>query len=65
MTKTFLLLIVLTVSTTLVPQVFAQVQTDVPPVVSNAKPVTVERIKMHGASLEGNLERTFDFRVRL
>ena len=57
MTKTFLRLIVLTVSTTLAPQVFAQVQTDVPPVVSNAKPVTIERIKIHGASLEGNLEK--------
>ena len=57
MTKTFLCLIVLTVSTILAPQVFAQVQTDVPPVVPNAKPVTVERIKIHGASLEGNLEK--------
>jgi len=40
MTKTFLPLIVLTVSTTLAPQVLAQVQTEVqhtPPVVSNAK----------------------------
>ena len=34
----------------------AQVQTEVPPVVAGAKPVTVERIKIHGASLEGNLE---------
>ena len=34
----------------------AQVQTNVPPVVPNAKPVTVERIKVHGAALEGNLE---------
>jgi enterochelin esterase-like enzyme len=34
----------------------AQVQTEVPPVVPGAKPVTVERIKVHGASLEGNLE---------
>jgi S-formylglutathione hydrolase FrmB len=34
----------------------AQVQTEVPPVVSGAKPVTVERIRIHGASLEGNLE---------
>jgi enterochelin esterase-like enzyme len=34
----------------------AQVQTEVPPVVAGAKPVTVERIKVHGASLEGNLE---------
>lgn len=35
---------------------FAQVQTEVPPVVPGAKPVTVERIKIHGAALEGNLE---------
>ena len=34
----------------------AQVQTIVPPVVSGAKPVGVEHIKVHGASLEGNLE---------
>lgn len=34
----------------------AQVQTEVPPVVEGAKPVTVERIKIHGAALEGNLE---------
>jgi len=34
----------------------AQVQTIVPPVVPGAKPVTVEHIKVHGASLEGNLE---------
>ncbi len=35
---------------------FAQVQTNVPDVVAGAKPVTVERIRIHGASLEGNLE---------
>ena len=34
----------------------AQVKTEVPPVEPGAKPVTVERIKIHGASLEGNLE---------
>jgi len=34
----------------------AQVKTDAPPAVVGAKPVTVERIKIHGASLEGNLE---------
>jgi len=33
-----------------------QVQTLVPPVVAGAKPVTVEHIHVHGASLEGNLE---------
>lgn len=35
---------------------FAQVKTEVPDVVPNAKPVTVERIKIHGVALEGNLE---------
>ncbi|MBV9626163.1 MAG: alpha/beta fold hydrolase [Acidobacteria bacterium] len=34
----------------------AQVQTDVPPVVPGAKPLTVEHVKVHGAALEGNLE---------
>ncbi len=34
----------------------AQVQTEVPPVVVGARPVTVERIRIHGAWLEGNLE---------
>jgi S-formylglutathione hydrolase FrmB len=36
--------------------VLAQVQTEVPAVVPGAKPVPLERIKVHGASLEGNLE---------
>jgi S-formylglutathione hydrolase FrmB len=36
--------------------VFAQLQTDVPPAVAGARPVTVEHIKVHGAALEGNLE---------
>ncbi len=34
----------------------AQVQTEVPPAIPGAKPVTVERIKVHGTALEGNLE---------
>jgi S-formylglutathione hydrolase FrmB len=38
------------------PRLSAQVQTQVPAVVPGAKPVTVERIKIHGAALEGNLE---------
>jgi len=38
------------------PRLAAQVQTEVPPVVPGAKPVTVEHIKIHGAALEGNLE---------
>jgi len=37
-------------------QLMAQVQTDVPAAVPGAKPVPVERIKIHGKVLEGNLE---------
>jgi enterochelin esterase-like enzyme len=37
-------------------RVVAQVQTEVPPVVSGAKPVLMERIKVQAKSLEGNLE---------
>ena len=43
-------------SATLVLPLTAQVKTEVPPVVPGAKAVTVEHIKVHGASLEGNLE---------
>jgi len=35
---------------------WAQVKTEVPDVVPGARAVTVEQIKVHGASLEGNLE---------
>src|SRR4051812_9453105 len=34
----------------------AQVKTEVPPPVPDAKPVILERIKIHGNALEGNLE---------
>ena len=34
----------------------AQVQTEAPPAIPGAKPVKVERVKVHGAALEGNLE---------
>ena len=37
-------------------QLSGQVQTEVPAAVAGAKPVTVEQIKIHGKSLEGNLE---------
>jgi enterochelin esterase-like enzyme len=47
---------ILTVSLGLAGFALAQVQTIVPPVVPGAKPMTVEKIKVHGASLEGNLE---------
>ena len=36
--------------------VTAQVKTDPPPVVAGAKPVVMERITVHSAALEGNLE---------
>ena len=52
------LLYVMTLAMTVAPgsRLTAQVQTDVPPVVAGAKPVSVERIKIHGNALEGNLE---------
>ena len=53
----FLYLITLGVAVGLGPRVAAQVQTDVPAAVPGAKPVSVERIKIHGKALEGNLER--------
>jgi len=34
----------------------AQVATEVPPVVTGVRPATLEHIKVHGSSLEGNLE---------
>ncbi|HVR71176.1 MAG TPA: alpha/beta fold hydrolase, partial [Vicinamibacteria bacterium] len=49
------LLATLAASATAVPLV-AQVPTEVPPAVPGAKPVTMERIKVHGEALEGNLE---------
>jgi len=52
MMKKLVLVIMLAVSAGLM----AQVQTEVPPVVPNAKPVAVEHIKIHGTALEGNLE---------
>ena len=35
---------------------FGQAETPVPAIVPGAKPVRVERVKIHGAALEGNLE---------
>ena len=46
----------LAITVALGPRLAAQVQTEVPPVVPGAKPVTVEHIKVHGTALEGNLE---------
>jgi hypothetical protein len=36
--------------------VVAQVKTNVPDVIAGARPAIVERIKIHGTALEGNLE---------
>jgi enterochelin esterase-like enzyme len=52
----FLCLITLGVAVGPGPRVSAQVQTEVPAVVPGAKAVMVERIKIHGKALEGNLE---------
>ena len=52
----FFRLIALGVAVGVGPRVAAQVQTDVPAPVPGAKPVSVERIKIHGKALEGNLE---------
>ncbi|MDR3718852.1 MAG: alpha/beta fold hydrolase [Bryobacteraceae bacterium] len=46
----------LTFAATLAWPLTAQVKTEAPPVAPGAKPVTVERIKIHGTMLEGNLE---------
>jgi len=37
-------------------QLSAQVQTEAPPMIPDAKPVKVEHLKVHGKALEGNLE---------
>jgi S-formylglutathione hydrolase FrmB len=46
----------LTTALVMVFSSLAQVKTEVPAVVPDARPVKVERIKVHGAALEGNLE---------
>ena len=56
MIKKSVCLIALLVTAALAPSLAAQVQTEVPAVVPGAEPLTVERIKIHGTSLEGNLE---------
>jgi enterochelin esterase-like enzyme len=48
-------LITLLVAALRIP-VVAQVQTEVPPPVAGAKPVTMEHIRILGKALEGNLE---------
>jgi S-formylglutathione hydrolase FrmB len=52
----FRCLMTLTITVALALPLAAQVKTDVPPPVPGAKLVKVERIKIHGTALEGNLE---------
>ncbi|MFN0124785.1 MAG: alpha/beta hydrolase [Blastocatellia bacterium] len=54
--KTFRYIPALAMLALLALPLIAQVQTEVPPVVPGAKPVQIERIKIHGTTLEGNLE---------
>ena len=55
-TKQWMYGIALSLSVALSPVLRAQVSTNVPPVISGAKPVAVDHIKIHGMALEGNLE---------
>jgi enterochelin esterase-like enzyme len=56
MTKRLICVLTLAIAAASSAQLTAQVQTEAPPVVPGAKPVAAERIRIHGASLEGNLE---------
>jgi len=55
-TKKLICEITLAMAVAMGPALTAQVETIIPPAVSGAKPVTVEHIKVHGKTLEGNLE---------
>ena len=55
-TTKVLCLVTLGLTIAIAPRLVAQVQTEVPPAIPGAKPMTVEHIKVHGAALEGNLE---------
>src|SRR5579864_8315284 len=55
-TTKVLCLVTLGLTIAFAPRLVAQVQTEVPPAIPGAKPMTVEHIKVHGAALEGNLE---------
>jgi enterochelin esterase-like enzyme len=54
--KKLICLIISAITFAFVLPLAAQVQTEGPAAVPGAKPMTVERIKVHGKSLEGNLE---------
>jgi enterochelin esterase-like enzyme len=56
MINRFFSVMALAMTLTMSSQLTAQVQTEVPPVVGGAPPVTVQHIKVHGTALEGNLE---------
>jgi len=56
MPKRFFCVMAMALAAAMGTRVAAQVQTEVPPVIPEAKPVTVEHIKVHGTALEGNLE---------
>lgn len=56
MTTKFIYLMIAGITLALGQGLAAQVQTDVPQVVPGAKPVSAEHNKVHGTSLEGNLE---------
>lgn len=55
-TKKSLFVMTLALATVSGHRLTAQVQTEVPPAIPGAKPVAVERIKIHGAALDNNLE---------
>src|SRR5215467_10593733 len=50
------LLCVMAIAAMVSSEAAAQVQTEIPPVVSDAKPVAAQHIKIHGKALESNLE---------
>ena len=51
-----LLLAILAASMALASPLGAQVETEAPPLVPGARPVSAERVKIHGPALQGNLE---------
>ena len=56
MTKRLVLLVAWSASCCLSGAASAQMTTAIPPTIAGARSATVERIKVHGAALEGNLE---------
>ena len=56
MNSKFSMMLILLMGVVLGNRLAAQVQTEVPLAVPNAQPVAVERIRVHGKALEGNLE---------